>query len=86
MLPPPAATAAFSSARKPGVVFRVSRILAPEPSIALTKRALRETWDHGLEAALELEADLQDEAGRTEDHAEGMAAFLEKRQPRFTGE
>ena len=63
------------------------RLAAGAPrAIALTKRALRETWDHGLEAALELEADLQDEAGRTEDHAEGMAAFLEKRQPRFTGE
>ena len=34
MVPPPAATAAFSSARSPGVVLRVSRIRAPVPSTA----------------------------------------------------
>jgi 2-(1,2-epoxy-1,2-dihydrophenyl)acetyl-CoA isomerase len=63
------------------------RLAASAPrAIALTKRALSATWDRGLDAALEDEADLQDEAGRTQDHAEGMAAFLEKRQPRFTGE
>jgi len=55
-------------------------------AIALTKRALNATWDHDLEAALEYEAHLQDLAGRTKDHAEGMAAFVEKRPPRFSGE
>ena len=53
---------------------------------ALTKRALNAAWDRDLEAALEDEAELQDTAGRTKDHAEGMAAFLEKRPPRFIGE
>jgi 2-(1,2-epoxy-1,2-dihydrophenyl)acetyl-CoA isomerase len=32
-----------------------------------------------------MEAALQDVAGRTEDHAEGIAAFSEKREPRFLG-
>ena len=40
LVPPPAATAAFSSARSPGVVLRVSRTRAPLPSTARTKRAV----------------------------------------------
>lgn len=63
------------------------RLAAGAPrAIALTKRALAAAWDRDLESALEDEAQLQDIAGRTKDHAEGMAAFLEKRPPRFTGE
>lgn len=63
-----------------------SKLAAGAPkAIALTKRALNSTWDRDLDAALEYEAHLQDTAGRTADHAEGMAAFLEKRPPHFTG-
>jgi 2-(1,2-epoxy-1,2-dihydrophenyl)acetyl-CoA isomerase len=58
----------------------------PPRALALTKRALNATWDRDLDAALEYEAHLQDTAGRSKDHAEGLAAFLEKRPPRFTGE
>ena len=64
-----------------------ARLAAGAPkAMALTKRALEAAWTHDLDAALEYEAHLQDLAGRTKDHAEGMAAFMEKRQPRFTGE
>jgi 2-(1,2-epoxy-1,2-dihydrophenyl)acetyl-CoA isomerase len=54
--------------------------------VALTKRALDGTWDRDLDAALEYEAYLQDLAGRSADHGEGIAAFTEKRPPRFRGE
>jgi 2-(1,2-epoxy-1,2-dihydrophenyl)acetyl-CoA isomerase len=64
-----------------------ARLAAGAPhAIALTKRALNAAWERDLEGALEYEAHLQDMAGRTNDHAEGMAAFLEKRPARFTGE
>ena len=64
-----------------------ARLAAGAPrAIALTKRALNTTWVRDLDAALEYEAHIQDAAGRTKDHAEGLAAFLEKRSPRFTGE
>jgi len=53
---------------------------------ALTKRALALGWEADLETQLETEADFQGEAGATADHAEGIAAFLERRPPRFTGE
>jgi 2-(1,2-epoxy-1,2-dihydrophenyl)acetyl-CoA isomerase len=55
-------------------------------ALALTKRALERSWSVDLERALEDEAYRQGIAGATADHAEGLAAFVEKRPPRFTGE
>jgi 2-(1,2-epoxy-1,2-dihydrophenyl)acetyl-CoA isomerase len=53
--------------------------------IALTKHALDAAETNTLDAQLDLERDLQDEAGRTPDYAEGVRAFTEKRAPNFTG-
>jgi 2-(1,2-epoxy-1,2-dihydrophenyl)acetyl-CoA isomerase len=59
--------------------------MAPQ-AVALTKWALQASWTTSLEEQLEMEAQLQGIAGATADHAEGIAAFVDKRPPRFTGE
>lgn len=59
--------------------------LAPR-ALAQTKRALERSWSVGLDDALEDEAYRQGIVGASTDHAEGLAAFIDKRPPRFTGE
>ena len=58
---------------------------APTHGLALTKRALDASFGNSLDAQLDLERDLQREAGRTQDYAEGVRAFMEKRKPSFKG-
>ena len=57
----------------------------PTKSLGLIKKAIYSSPNNDLAAQLDLERDLQREIGRGEDYREGVAAFLEKRQPRFTG-
>jgi 2-(1,2-epoxy-1,2-dihydrophenyl)acetyl-CoA isomerase len=57
----------------------------PTVSIGYIKRAFNRAATASLAEALEYEADLQEMAGRTEDHKEGVASFLEKRQPQYHG-
>ena len=64
----------------------VSRLAAgPTRSYAASKQALNRFIYGDLDAQLEVEAELQHQLGRTTDFAEGVAAFVEKRDPDFTG-
>lgn len=57
----------------------------PTQALAFSKRALQASTSNDLDAQLGLERDLQRIAGRGADFREGIAAFLEKRAPKFTG-
>lgn len=52
---------------------------------ALTKEGLNASWERDLRSFLDVEAELQDRAGRTRDYAEGVRAFVSKRPARFEG-
>jgi len=67
--------------------MELARQLAQGPTkvIGMTKRALNRSWLVDLEEALDYEGELQERARATEDHHEGVAAFLEKRPAKFTG-
>jgi 2-(1,2-epoxy-1,2-dihydrophenyl)acetyl-CoA isomerase len=57
----------------------------PTIGLGLTKRALNYSLDNDLDRQLAIEDQLQSNAGQTEDYAEGVRAFLEKRKPTFKG-
>jgi 2-(1,2-epoxy-1,2-dihydrophenyl)acetyl-CoA isomerase len=57
----------------------------PTEALAAMKRMFAASATNSLDAQLDLEQDLQAEAGRSSDYAEGVRAFLEKRAPVFRG-
>ena len=57
----------------------------PTKGFGLYKRAVNKSLNNNLDEQLEMEADLQTEAGNTHDYHEGVQAFLEKRKPEFKG-
>jgi|RhiMethySRZTD1v2_1073278.scaffolds.fasta_scaffold175619_2 2-(1,2-epoxy-1,2-dihydrophenyl)acetyl-CoA isomerase len=67
--------------------MEVATSLATQPTrgFGLTKQAFNESMVNDLDAQLDLEADLQAEAGGTQDFAEGVSAFRAKRPPVFRG-
>lgn len=58
---------------------------APTLGLARTKQAIYSSWNHTLEQQLDRERDLQRELGNSADYAEGVAAFMAKRDPKFVG-
>ncbi|MGQ0589379.1 MAG: enoyl-CoA hydratase-related protein, partial [Sphingosinicella sp.] len=57
----------------------------PTRGLARIRKMLRESWDHDLEQELNLQRDAMRELGFSDDYREGVAAFMEKRKPNFTG-
>ncbi len=69
-------------------VAKLARKMAnlPTRGLAYTKHLLNRSFGNDLAQQLRAEGDYQLRAGQTADYREGVAAFLEKRQPTFTGQ
>jgi 2-(1,2-epoxy-1,2-dihydrophenyl)acetyl-CoA isomerase len=57
----------------------------PPLGLAAIKEMIRSSWQYSLDEELERQAGAMRRLGFTDDYREGVAAFLEKRQPNFIG-
>ncbi len=69
-----------------GAMELANRLARGPRSLTLMRKAYWNTWQNSFEQQLELEAQLQNEAGASRDFEEGVAAFLAKRDAVFKGE
>lgn len=69
-------------------VKNIASILSnmPTKALGLTKRLLNNSLTNNLDDQLDLEGKLQIESAQTEDYAEGVDAFVNKRKPEFRGQ
>ena len=69
-----------------GAMEVANRLANGPKSLSLIRKAYWKTWSNSYEQQLELESDLQNEAGQSSDFKEGVSAFLQKRDAQFQGQ
>ncbi len=65
------------------VAYKMAQM--PTKALGLTKRLLNASITNDLDTQLEMESKLQIQSAQSEDYAEGVSAFIEKRKPVFKG-